>query len=126
MEYVWIGLGAVAGANARFVIGRWMANRYGASFPFGTFLINITGAFLIGLLLTLLTETLVADPRWRLLLIVGFLGSYTTFSTYTFEGYVLMERGDWARAATYILGSNVVGLAACVAGVLLARVVSSN
>jgi CrcB protein len=81
VDYVWIGLGSVAGANARYVLGRWVADRYGAAFPYGTFVINVTGAVVIGFLLTLLTEVLLADPRWRLLLIVGFLGSYTTFST---------------------------------------------
>lgn len=85
MEYLWIALGAIAGANARYVLGRFIGNRYGAPFPYGTFCINITGALLIAFLLTLMTEVLITDLRWRLLLVMGFLGSYTTFSTFTHE-----------------------------------------
>lgn len=125
MEYVWISLGAVVGANARFVLGRAIVDRYGASFPYGTLFINLTGAFFIGLLLTLLTEVLVADPRWRLMLVIGFLGSYTTFSTFTYESYALIDRGDWAKLATYVIGSNVVGISACILGVVAARTIDS-
>lgn len=121
MEYLWISLGGVAGANVRYALGRWIANRYGAGFPYGTFLINVTGAFAIGVILTLVTESFIADPRWRLLLVVGFLGSYTTFSSYTYETFALADRGDWTRAAVYVIGSNAAGLAACVAGVLFVR-----
>jgi CrcB protein len=124
VDYVWVGVGAVLGANARFALGRWLDLRYGTLFPYGTFVVNVTGAFLLGLLLALLTGWLVADPRWRLLLGVGFLGSYTTFSTYTYEAVALAERGDWARAALYVLGSNALGLLACLAGLLLGRAVA--
>lgn len=125
VEYIWIALGAVAGANARYIVGREIGNRYGMSFPYGTFVINVTGALAIGFLFTLLTEVLVADPRWRLLLVVGFLGSYTTFSTFTYEAYSLIDRGDWARLAIYVVGSNVVGVAACIAGVVAARAIDT-
>lgn len=121
MEYVWIGLGSIAGANARYVLGRWFVDRYGAGFPYGTIVINVTGALVIGVLMTALTEWIVADPRWRLLLVIGFLGSYTTFSTYTYDAFVLAQRGDWVRAVAYVLGSNALGLVACIGGVLLVR-----
>lgn len=123
MNYVWIAMGAVAGANARYLVAQTLANRFGASFPFGTFVVNITGALLIGILLTLFTEIVIADPRWRLLLIVGFLGSYTTFSSYTYEAFALAERGDWIRVAIYVLGSNAIGLTAAIAGVVAARTI---
>ncbi|HET9659510.1 MAG TPA: fluoride efflux transporter CrcB [Thermomicrobiales bacterium] len=125
MEYIWIALGAMAGANARYVIGRFIGNRYGTSFPYGTFCINITGALLIGFLLTLLTEVLITDPRWRLLLVIGFLGSYTTFSTFTYEAYALIDRGDWSKLAIYMVGSNLIGVGACIAGVIAARAIGS-
>ena len=125
MEYIWIACGAVAGANARYIIGRDITNRYGAAFPYGTFCINITGALLIGFLMTLLTEVLVSDPRWRLLLIVGFLGSYTTFSTFTYEAYALIDRGDWSRLAVYVVGSNLLGVGACIAGIAAAHALGS-
>ncbi len=125
VEYAWIAIGAVAGANARYVIGRAIGERFGGSFPYGTFIINVTGALIIGFLITLLTEVVVSDPRWRLLLIVGFLGSYTTFSTFTYESYALIDRGDWARLAIYVVGSNVLGVGACIAGVVAARTIDT-
>jgi CrcB protein len=125
MEYVWIARGGMAGANARYLFGRWIVDRYGPGFPYGTFVINVTGALVIGLLLTALTEWIVSDPRWRLLLIVGFLGSYTTFSTYTYDAFVLAERSDWSGAAAYVVGSNVAGLAACIGGVMVARALAA-
>lgn len=121
MEYLWVGIGGFLGANARFAIGRLVADRLGGSYPWGTFVVNLTGSFLIGILLTLLIERAVADPFWRLLLAVGFLGGYTTFSAYTFEAVALAMDGKWASAGLYVLGSNVLGLAACGAGIGLAR-----
>ncbi len=126
MDYLWIAAGSVAGANVRYAVGRWVGERLGAGFPYGTLLINLTGAFIIGVSLTVLTEWLVADPRWRFLLVVGFLGSYTTFSSYTYEAFQLAERGDWWPAALYVLGSNAAGLLVCALGVMTARAVGSR
>ena len=123
MEYLWVGIGGFVGANARYVLSRIAAERLGASFPYGTFLVNLSGALLIGVILTLLTERLIADPLWRRLVVVGFLGGYTTFST--FDALALAERGEWARGGLYVLGSNGLGLATCYAGMLLARSVGS-
>jgi cation diffusion facilitator family transporter len=81
------------------------------------------GSLAIGLLLVLLTDRLVIDPAWRLLLVVGFLGGYTTFSSYTFEALSLLEEGDWLAAVGYVLGSNGLGLLAAYAGIVLARVI---
>jgi CrcB protein len=124
VEYVWIAIGAVAGANTRYAVGRAITNRFGSSFPYGTFFINVSGALIIGFLLTLLTEVLISDPRLRLVLIVGFLGSYTTFSTFTYEAFALIDQGAWARLMVYVVGSNVLGIAACIAGVVAARALS--
>ncbi|MBX3070669.1 MAG: fluoride efflux transporter CrcB [Thermomicrobiales bacterium] len=126
MDYLWIATGAVAGANLRYIIGMWASNRFGVAFPYGTFAINITGALVIGFLLTLLTKIVIADPRWRLLLIVGFLGAYTTFRTYAFEAIALVERGDAVRSAVYVVGSNAIGLGACLGGIALARIVGAR
>ena len=125
MEYLWIGIGGFAGVNARYIVGRWAGNRYGAAFPYGTFLINVTGAFVIGVVMTLLTERFVADPRWRLLIVVGFLGGYTTFSSYAYEAIMLIDQGEWGRSLLYVVGSNVLGLLACLAGVALVRSIST-
>lgn len=121
MEYLWVGVGGFAGANVRYVLGAWIGNRLGAGFPYGTFLINISGSLLIGAILTLLTEQFVADPLWRRLIVIGFLGGYTTFSSYSFEAMALIEEGNWSRALTYVLGTNVLGLLACYLGIILAR-----
>jgi len=121
MEYLLVGAGGFLGANARYVLANWVTARLGADFPYGTLLVNVTGSLAIGVLLVLLTDRLAADPAWRLLLVVGFLGGYTTFSSYTFEALVLAEAGQWVRATWYVLGSNVVGLLAAYAGMVLAR-----
>jgi CrcB protein len=121
MDYLWVGLGGMIGANARFILGRAIADRAGSSFPYGTITINITGSLLIGIIMTLLTERLVADPAWRLVLVVGFLGGYTTFSSYTFEAIRLFQQGQAVRGLTYIFGSNILGLLACYVGIVIAR-----
>ena len=79
MDYLWVGLGGFLGANARYALGTWIVQRIGLSFPWHTLLINVTGSLAIGAILVLLTERLVADPAWRLFLVVGLLGGYTTF-----------------------------------------------
>ena len=107
-----ISAGAILGANARYWIGDWISQKWGTFFPFGTLLINISGSFLLGFLMTLATERWVVDPRWRLFLATGFLGAYTTFSTYTFESISLMMKGQWAAGITNLLGSAVLGAVA--------------
>ena len=123
-DVLWIGLGGFLGANARYAFGQWVADRLGAGFPFHTLVVNLTGSLAVGVVLVLLTERLVVDPAWRLLLVVGFLGGYTTFSSYTFEAFVLAEEGRWLAATWYVLGSNALGLAAVLLGVALARAVT--
>ena len=109
---------------ARYILGVWIIQRAGLAFPYHTLVINLTGSFLIGLILVLLTDRVMADPAWRLLLVVGFLGGYTTFSSYTFEALQLMQHGELLRTAAYVLGSNGLGLLATYLGMLLARLVS--
>ena len=99
----------------------WAAERFGAAFPLGTLIINLSGSFLVGVILTLLTDRAIADPAWRLILVVGFCGAYTTFSTYSFETVALLQQGTYALAALYALGSVALGLGAVVAGMLVAR-----
>jgi CrcB protein len=124
LPYLWVGLGGFLGANARYILGNWIAGRTGSTLPINTFLINVTGGLAIGFVLTLLTGRLAIDPAWRLFLVVGFLGGYTTFSSYTFEGLTLLRSGDWWAACAYIVGSNLLGLLATFAGMVIARVVS--
>lgn len=123
LTYLWVGLGGFLGANMRYIVGNWISQRAGTSWPYHTFLINITGGLAIGFILTPLTERFPGDPAWRLFLVVGFLGGYTTFSSYTFEGLALLRSGAWLGACAYIVGSNLVGLLTTLVGLLLARVV---
>ena len=123
LDLLWVSLGGAAGATARYVLGTWIIDHTGASFPWNTMIVNISGSLAIGILLTLLTERLIADPAWRLLLVVGFLGGYTTFSSYTFETLALLEAGAWLSATLYVLGNNGLGLAAAYLGIVLARTI---
>lgn len=106
-------------------MGVWAAERLGPAFPYGTFLINASGSFLIALFLTVLADRLVEDPAWRLVLATGFCGSYTTFSTYTLEAMTLARAGSYDLAALYVLGSAAVGLLAIVAGTVAARLLQT-
>ena len=92
-----ISLGGILGANARYLVSLYIAERFGTAFPYGTFLINVTGSLVIGFFLTLATERLPIDPLWRLFFATGFLGAYTTFSTYTYEAALLLRAGSTAR-----------------------------
>ena len=121
MQYLVISLGGILGANARYVLGTWIAQRYGTSFPYGTLVINISGSFVIGLFLTLISERFVLHPNWRLFFVVGFLGAYTTFSTFSYESVVLLQNGSWRLGLVNMLGSVVLGPIAVVMGMAVAR-----
>ena len=116
---VLVALGGAAGALARYGLGVWIAAlgvRYAwANFPVATLMINVTGAFALGYLLTLLNRH-AGPPELRLALGTGFLGAYTTFSTFSVETDALLLRGEWGRAALYVLLTLGIGLAAAVLG----------
>lgn len=116
-----ISAGAALGANARYWFGLWAAQKWGAGFPVGTLLINLSGSLVLGFFLTLATQRLLIDPRWRLLFAVGFLGAYTTFSTYTYESLDLILQGQWVAGLANLLGSTLAGILAAAAGVYLAK-----
>lgn len=120
-RYLMIAVGAALGANARYLMSSWATNRFGADFPFGTFFVNVLGSFLLGFLLSLGTGRLQLSPEARLLLAVGFLGAFTTFSSYTVESLNLWrDVGPW-RSLVNILGNNLVGLGAALMGRALAE-----
>jgi CrcB protein len=119
--YLWVSLGAVAGAASRYFISRMAAKLIAADFPYGTLLINVTGSLLLGFFLIWTTERVLADPKWRLIIAIGFCGSYTTFSSYAFESFALFEQGQWALFATNVLANNLLCLVAVIAGAALAR-----
>jgi fluoride exporter len=123
LQYVVIGAGAVIGANLRYVVGLWAAERFGLDFPYGTFLVNISGAFVIGVFLAFLGERVDVDPLWRLFFATGLLGGYTTFSSYAWEALTLANDGALLRAAVYVIGSNVIGLVGVWVGSMLGRLI---
>jgi CrcB protein len=120
VTYLWVALGGAAGAAARFAVAQWMGTRWGWTFPWGTFAVNFTGSLAIGLVMTLLIAR-GADPMYRLLLVTGFLGGYTTFSAFSFEALGLLEARRWDAAALYVAGSVGLGLLATVLGLGLGR-----
>jgi CrcB protein len=121
VTFLAISVGAVLGANARYLIGGWISDRFGTSFPVGTLLINVTGSFVIGLFLVLIGERLVVADWWRPLVAIGFLGSYTTFSTFSFETLALAQSGSWGLAALNVVGSMTGSLLGVYLGAVLAR-----
>lgn len=116
-----IALGAAIGANLRYGIGLWAAQRFGTAWPYGTFIINLLGCLLIGVLLTLAANRLTLSEPVRLMLVTGLLGGFTTFSTFGYESFTLFSAGNWLAAAGYVGGSVVGGLIAVVIGVGLGR-----
>jgi CrcB protein len=120
-KYILISIGAVLGANARYLVSGWAAERWGTSFPYGTLIINLSGSLLFGLFLAFATERALVEPRYRLLIATGFLGAYTTFSTYTYESVTLILNGSWGTGLFNLLGSAVLGALAVGVGILIAR-----
>ncbi len=121
MGIIYVAMGGTAGALARYGLSLWFGSKWNHSFPLGTFVINITGSFLLGLLNVFVLERTVLSPGWRLGLGVGFLGAYTTFSTFTYEAMVLLEEGSYLTALGYVGLSAVLGLLAAYLGMYLAR-----
>jgi CrcB protein len=121
VQFVAIAAGAVLGANLRYVVSLWAADRFGTEFPYGTFLVNISGAFAIGVIMSFIAERVGLNPLWRLFFVTGFLGGYTTFSSYAWEALALAGSGNWLPALTYVLGSNVLGLLGVWLGAVLGR-----
>ncbi len=118
-----IGLGAALGANARYFVGQWAGGRFGPGFPYGTFLVNVTGSLILGFVVTLALGRFTISPEARLFLAVGFLGSYTTFSSYAVESLDLIQRGNLWAGLLNMAGNNLIALACALLGVYLAKVV---
>lgn len=119
--YLLVVIGGGTGALARYVAASAIMTRFGGRFPLGTLVINVTGSFLIGLLMTLLTERFKLDPAWRLLMVVGFLGGYTTFSSFEWETYSAVRDGGFWTGMLNIVSSIMLGYVAVWLGSMLAR-----
>ena len=122
MPYLLVGLGGFIGANARYVVARLLGALFETRFPLGTFVINVSGSFLLGVLGTVVAQKVMPDSEsMRLALGVGFLGAYTTFSTFEFETHALFDDGSWLTATTNMFASLFVGLLAVRAGIVVAK-----
>jgi CrcB protein len=121
-DFLAISAAAIVGANLRYLLSRLAAKELGPVFPYGTLFINIVGSFIVGWFIIWTTERVLIDPRWRLLVVVGFCGSFTTFSSYAFETMAYFEQGQWGLMLANIFGNNLLCLAAALAGMAAARV----
>jgi CrcB protein len=121
MQVLWIGLGGFLGANARYLVQVWLAGLMGAYFPFGTLAANVSGSFAIAFFLTLATGRLSIPTEITLFVATGFLGGFTTFSSFSLETFMLGTQNGLLVAATYFLGNTVFGLVAVILGVVLAN-----
>ena len=119
-RYLVVMIGAAAGGLARYAIGTAIMQRFGGRFPLGTLVVNVTGCFLIGVLMTMFADRPAAHPNWRLLLVTGVLGGYTTFSSFGWETYQALRDNALAGLANVAL-SVILGLLAVWCGALLAR-----
>lgn len=120
-KYWMVGLGGFFGSMARFWVGSYVTYRLGAKFPYGTFIINISGSFLIGLIVTLLAERADWSPNLLYLIPIGFIGGYTTFSTFALEAFRSARGGDLFLALLYVVLSVCVGFIAVWLGILCGR-----
>jgi CrcB protein len=112
-------LGGFFGANARYLLSGWVASRLGVGFPYGTYIINVTGSFILGFFLAFAQDRPWVAPPARLLFAVGFVGAYTTFSTFEYESIRLLQDGELLLSVVYLLGSVVSGALAAIAGIAL-------
>ena len=124
MKYLWLALGGALGSIARYAVGVWIYERVGTRFPYGTFVINVSGCFLIGLVLTILDSHLELSPVWRLAVPTGFIGAYTTFSTFEYETLRAVQNGHSGIAVCYFGASLALGFAAVWLGMLCGQVVA--
>ena len=124
MKPLFVVMGGVLGVFSRYYMGPWISRILPSPFPYGTFFINLLGAFLIGLFYVLAEERALFSAEVRAGVMVGFLGGYTTFSAFCLEGINLIADARYLHAALYVVGSPMLGLAATAGGIFLGRVIS--
>lgn len=123
LNYLIVGIGGFLGANARYILGGWLASKWSTAFPFETLIINVSGSFVLCLFMTLALERFEIPIEYRQFFAIGFLGAYTTFSTLTFETIELLQQGRVLYALLNIVGSGVLGLLAGYLGVISGRAI---
>jgi fluoride exporter len=116
---LFVAIGGAIGSVTRYLVSGWFANRFGAAFPYGTFVINVTGSFIIGFFAAFAQQRASLSPYWRLFFAIGVVGGYTTFSTFEYEGITLLRDREMLLGAIYLIGSVATGGVAAFAGLAL-------
>jgi len=116
-----IAIGGAIGAIARYQVAAMIQARVPVGFPYGTFVVNMSGCLIMGFATALLTDRLVVNPNWRFLIPIGFVGAYTTFSTFELETFMAVTEGSWGIVGAYVAGSVIVGYVALWLGFVVAR-----
>jgi fluoride exporter len=123
-KFLMVAIGGALGSVLRFWVGTYISGRMGTRFPYGTLVINITASFLIGFIITILTNRTEWNPNWRYLIPIGFIGGYSTFSTFEYETFRVLESGEYLLTALNVGLSVVLGFIAVWLGVVTARAIS--
>ncbi len=121
MEFLIVAIGGALGALSRYLTVTTVAKVFGTAFPYGTLVVNTLGSFILVFFVILTIEKLTIDPIWRLFFAVGFLGSFTTFSSFSYETIALFQDGEYFKGITNILLNNVFSLSAGIAGLISAK-----
>lgn len=123
LKVMLVAVGGGIGATTRYLVSTWAAERFGTDFPYGTLIVNVVGCFIIGAFMTVTTERLIVSPYWRLLVTVGFVGGLTTFSSYSYETFKLLQEADIMMAMYNLLANLIVGFFATWLGISAARLI---
>lgn len=121
LKIVAVAVGGSIGATTRYLVSTWAAEKFGAGFPYGTLLVNIVGCFIIGAFMTATTERFIINPYWRLIVTVGFVGGLTTFSSFSYETFKLLEDGSITLVLCNIAGNFILGFFATWLGISVIR-----